>query len=159
MHILKLMRNLTGSHCNRFRIGKEQLTRGGLGYHSCKAVMNALLSWDIFFWHIFEKVSRNNLTCYWPVPLQFAWKDLRQLFSNSTQVTDMIEVCPTCLGSTVHVFFLDMSFRKSGLLSNTKPRCLADADGFVSWPGIKHEELFRIFLAEVWSQWEESLSY
>ena len=31
VHILKLMRNLTGRHCNRFRIGTEQLKRGGLG--------------------------------------------------------------------------------------------------------------------------------
>ena len=49
MHILKLMQNLTGSHCNRFRIGTEQLKRGGLGYHTCKAVLNALLSSDIVF--------------------------------------------------------------------------------------------------------------
>ena len=43
----------------------------------------------------------------------------------------MMEACPTCLGDTVYVFFRDMS-RKSGLLSNTTPRFLADADGFVS---------------------------
>ena len=35
-----------------------------------------------------------------------------------------------------------MSFRKSGLLSNT---FLADADGFVPRPRIKHGELFKIF--------------
>ena len=56
-----------------------------------------------------------------------------QFFSNSTQVTDKIEACPTCLEYNVYVFFWgDISFRKSGLLSNTAPRFLADADGFVS---------------------------
>ena len=40
----------------------------------------------------------------------------------------MIEACPTCL----EYFFLDMFFWKYGLLSNTTPRFLADADGFVS---------------------------
>ena len=56
MHILKLLRNLTGSHCNRFRIGTEQLKRAGFGYHSCKAVgLNELLSNDIFCWYILEK--------------------------------------------------------------------------------------------------------
>ena len=56
VHILKLMRNnLTGNHCNRFRIGTEQLKRGGLDYHSCKTVLNALLSSNIFFWPILEK--------------------------------------------------------------------------------------------------------
>ena len=70
------MRNLTGRHCNRFKIGTEQLKRGGFGYHSCKAALNALLSSNIFVWHFFGKVSHNYLTCYRPVPLQFAWKDL-----------------------------------------------------------------------------------
>ena len=42
----------------------------------------------------------------------------------------MIEACPTCLG---YVFFFKyISFPKSGLLSNTTQRFLADADGFVS---------------------------
>ena len=43
-----------------------------------------------------EKVSYNNLTCYLRVPLQFAWQG--QIFPNSTQDTDMVEACPTCLG-------------------------------------------------------------
>ena len=64
MHVIKLMRNLTGSHCNHFRIGTEQLKRDGLGYDSCKAVLNALLSNDIFFLAYFGKMSHNNLTCY-----------------------------------------------------------------------------------------------
>ena len=37
-------------------------------------------------------------------------------------------------------------------MSNTTPRFLADADGFVSWPRIKHGKLIKIFIAEVWSQ-------
>ena len=38
-----------------------------------------------------------------------------------------------------------MCFRKFKIRSNTTPRILADADGFVSLPKIKHGELFKIF--------------
>ena len=67
----------------------------GLGYHSCKAVLNALYS----------------AIC------------LARSSSNSTQVMDMIEACPTCLG---YVF--------SEIQATVKyyTNILPDVDGFVS---------------------------
>ena len=41
----------------------------------------------------------------------------------------------------------DMCFRKFKLLSNTTPICLADADGFVSRPRIRHDKLFPNFFS------------
>ena len=33
----------------------DEIVGGGLGYHSCKAVLNTLLSSDILFWRIVKK--------------------------------------------------------------------------------------------------------
>ena len=65
VHILKWMRNLTGSQCNRCRIRTEWLKRGPTTlarqfWTRCNLVCLAYC----------EKVSYHNLTGYWPVPLQ-----------------------------------------------------------------------------------------
>ena len=72
------MWNLTGSQCNRFRIGVERLKRGawvttlaGQFWTRC----NLAISFSCILWN-----SYNNLTWYWPVPLQFAWQALRTDF-------------------------------------------------------------------------------
>ena len=135
VHILKLMRNLTGSQCNRLRIRTEQIKRGGPGYHSCKAVLNAFLSSDIFFWHILEK---------WITIIQLASasataicleRSKDRLFSNSAQVTDI---------HVQDIYFFEICFFGK-ILSNTTPRFLADADGFVSWTRFRHGELLKNF--------------
>ena len=70
------MRNLTGSHCNRFKIGTEQLKRGGLLLPLLQGSSERFVILRYLFLAYIAKVSHNNLICYRPVPLQFAWKDL-----------------------------------------------------------------------------------
>ena len=80
------------------------------------------------------------------MPLQFAWKDLRTVIFEFDAGDWYDRSMPYMFGVYCICLFLgDMSFRKSGLLSNTTPRFLADAYGFVSWNRIKHGELFKIF--------------
>ena len=72
----------------------------------------------------------------------------------------MIEACPTCL----RYVFLKIELKIENLISNTTPRFLDDADGFVSsssssgikqspltqsviWPRNKHGKLFKNFFS------------
>ena len=75
------------------------------------------------------------------MPLQFAWKDLRTDFFEF----DAGHGYDRSMASMFRIFFLTMFFRKSGLLSNTTPRFLADADGYVSYPRFKHGEKLKNF--------------
>ena len=83
------MRNLTGSQCNRFRIGVERLKRG--------ALVTTLARQFLVYC---KKVSYNNRICLLltSATVFCLARSKDRFFSNSTQITDMIEVCPTCLG-------------------------------------------------------------
>ena len=85
-----------------------------------------------------EKVSYNNLTYYWRVPLQFAWQDLRTDFFEFDAGHEYDRSMPYMFGICVFRLF----FR---LQSNSAPRFLADVDGLVSWPRSKHGKLFNNF--------------
>ena len=89
-------------------------------------------------------MCHNNLTCYWPVPLQFAWKDLRTVIFELAAGHWYDRSMPYMFGIYCICLFWDRSFRKSGLLSNTTPRFMAGADGFASWPRIEHGKIFKI---------------
>ena len=53
------------------------------------------------------------------------------------QVKDMIEACPTCLGYVFSQMQATVGYYTQDFI--------ADVDGFVSWPRIKHWELFNNF--------------
>ena len=135
-HILKWMRNLTGSQCNRFRIGTERLNRGALVTTLARRFWTRC-NLAISFYGILWKVICNNLTFYWRVPLQFAWQDLGTGFFE-------FDACHGYDRSMRYMFGVCVFF-KFRLLSNTTPIFLADADGFVSWPKIRHGKLCKNF--------------
>ena len=130
------MRNLTGSQCNRLRIGRERLNRGAL-----------VTTLSRQFW-----TPCNLAICFsgilWKSELQ--WSNL--LLTSATAI---------CLARSkdrlfriwhrswiwkkhaLHVW--DMCLQKFRLLSNSTPRFLADVDGLVSWPRSKHGKLFKNF--------------
>ena len=107
VHILKWMRDLTGSQCNRLRIGVERLKRGALVTTLARRFWTRC-NLAIFFSSICKKVRYNNLTCYWPVPLQFAWQDLRTDFFQIRRKSRI------WLKHALHVW--DICFRKFKLL-------------------------------------------
>ena len=78
------------------------------------------------------------------MPLQFAWQDLRTDIFNSTQVMDIIEARPTCLGYVFSKIQATVEYYTQNFWLMQIDLCLELELGMGNY--------LRISLAEVWYQ-------